>query len=409
MRVIIIGSIAAGVSAAQKITAGSPGAQICVYEKSGFYTCGNCGLPHYLTEDIDSLNDAINGKETELKALGIEAHLFHEVTAIDAAAKTVTVCDLATNRTFQDRFDKLVIATGSRNLIPNVPGSNKVGVHVLKSVEDLIFIKEFTKTPYVRDICIVGGSYAGLEIAKAFMKMGRNVRIVEKENKLLPDFDAEVSDMIQKELEEEGVTFNMGATVKGFTGKTFIEKIETSKGVFDCDLCIMAIGVTPNSEILAGCKAELNQRGAILIDENLETSVKDIYAVGDCAACRNGSGRTSSLHVGGIEIARTGLTEDEARRSGIRVKSAIASGNDRPGICPNPQRITIKLIYDAATRQVLGAQAWGAKNAFARINAIAVAVRAGMTVEQLGEVDFVYSSSESSIWDPVQVVCNAAK
>lgn len=120
--------------------------------------------------------------------------------------------------------------------------------------------------------------------------------------------------------------------------------------------------------------------------------------MGDCAACRDGSLRTSSLKVADLEIARTGLTETEARKAGLRVKSAMATGTDRPGICPNPHRITIKLVYEANTRQVLGAQAWGEKNVSARINAIAVAIRAGMTVEALGQVDFVYSSSSCSIW-----------
>ncbi|SFR87402.1 FAD-dependent oxidoreductase [Anaeromicropila populeti] len=409
MKIVIIGSIAAGVSAAHKIAAGSPAVKICIYEKGSFYTCGNCGLPHYLNESIQVLEEAVCSKESELKEEGIEAHLNHEVLKIDVAAKQLTVYDLSNDRTFTDCYDKLIIATGSRNLIPNVPGADKVGVQVFKSVEDLIFLKEYTKTPYVKDICILGGSYGGLELAKAFLKLKRNVRIVEKENKLLPDFDAEVSDKIQNELMEEGVLFSMGETVQRFNGRTFVDELVTTGGTYNCDLCIVAIGVKPNSEIVADTGIALDADGAILIDENLETSVKDIYAVGDCAACKKGTTRTSSIRVADLEIARTGLTEEEAKRAGIRVKSVTASGNDRPGICPNPNKVTIKLIYDAGTRKVIGAQAWGKKNASARMNAIAVAICAGMTVEQLGEVDFVYSSSSSAIWDPVQIVCNAAK
>ena len=140
-----------------------------------------------------------------------------------------------------------------------------------------------------------------------------------------------------------------------------------------------------------------------------ETAATARACTADCAACRDGSLRTSSLKVADLEIARTGLTETEARKAGLRVKSAMATGTDRPGICPNPHRITIKLVYEANTRQVLGAQAWGEKNVSARINAIAVAIRAGMTVEALGQVDFVYSSSSCSIWDPVQIVCGQAQ
>ena len=182
-----------------------------------------------------------------------------------------------------------------------------------------------------------------------------------------------------------------------------------NRGTYPCDLCVVAIGVTPNTGLLAGTGAQLAPNGAVLIGADLATSVPNIYAVGDCAACRDGSLRTSSLKVADLEIARTGLTETEARKAGLRVKSAMATGTDRPGICPNPHRITIKLVYEANTRQVLGAQAWGEKNVSARINAIAVAIRAGMTVEALGQVDFVYSSSSCSIWDPVQIVCGQAQ
>ena len=409
MKIIVIGSIAAGVSAAARLAAGQQGVQITVYEKGGFYSCGTGGLPHYLSESLDALNKAIQGKEKELAAQGITAHLRHEVQRIDPATRQVTVCDLASGRVFTDHYDKLVLATGSSNRIPQVPGSDRVGVQTLKSVEDLIFLKEYVRTPYVRDIVILGGSWSGLEIAKAFLKLGRKVRIIEKEQQLLPQFDPEVSKLIQQELEAQGVQFNLGEQVRAFPGKTFIEQVQTNRGTYPCDLCIVAIGVQPNTGLLAGTGAELAPNGAVLIGADLATSVPGIYAVGDCAFCREGTLRTSSLRVAELEIARTGLTEAEARKAGLRVKSAMATGTDRPGICPNPHPITIKLVYEANTRQVVGAQAWGGKNVSARINAIAVAIRAGMTVEALGQVDFVYSSAACSIWDPIQVVCGQAR
>lgn len=409
MKIVVIGSIAAGVSAASQLAAGDRSAQIVVYEKGAFYSCGGSGLPHYLGESLAELNAAIQSKEQELAAAGVTAHLRHEVQRIDAAARQLTVCDLATGRVFSDRYDKLVIATGSANRIPQVPGANRVGVQTLKSVEDLIFLKEYTRTPYVRDIVILGGSWSGLELAKVFLKMGRKVRIVEKEQQLLPQFDPEVSKLIQTELEAQGVQFSLGEQVRAFPGKTFIEQVQTNRGTYPCDLCLVAIGVAPNTGLLAGTGVQLAQSGAVLIGPDLATNVPGIYAVGDCAQCQQGCLRTSSLRVADLEIARTGLTETEARRAGLRVKSAMATGTDRPGICPNPHRITIKLVYEASTRQVVGAQAWGGKNVCARVNAIAVAIRAGMTVEALGQVDFVYSSAQCAIWDPIQIVCGQAK
>lgn len=406
MKIIVIGSIEAGVSAAMMLAAGNGAARIVVYEKGSFYTCGTCGLPHYLSEDLNALKQAVEEKEKQLEKQHIEAHQRHEVLAIQPSSRSLTVLDMDKNQTFTDTYDKLVIATGNHVLVPQVPGADRVGVQTLKNVEDLLFLKEYIRTPYVRDIVILGGSYAGLEIAKAFHKLGRNVRIIEKEQRLLPDFDAEVAMMIQDELEKEGLAFQLGETVREFPGQTFIEQVKTNRGSYPCDLCISAIGVVPNSALAAAAGAALDKSGRILVNEKLETSVPGIYAVGNCTAGAADGLRTSSLRTAGLEIARTGLTQDEAKKSGRRVKSVIAVGNDRPGICPNPNPVTIKLIYDAGTHQVLGAQAWGRKNAAARINALAVAVAAGMTAEQLASVGFVYSSSASAIWDPIQIVCS---
>lgn len=409
MKIIVIGSIEAGVSAAMMLAADSPSAQITVYEKGNFYTCGACGLPHYLTKDLTALKQAIDAKEQELAAQRIEAHLRHEVLAIQPSSRTLTIRDMDAGRTFTEGYDKLVLATGSLGLVPQVPGSGRVGVHTLKNVEDLLFLKEYIRTPYVRDIVILGGSYAGLEIAKAFHKLGRNVRIIEKERRLLPEFDAEVAEMIQKELEQAGLTFQLGETVREFPGQTFIEEVRTDRGTYPCDLCISAIGVAPNTALAAAAGVTLDKNGAILVNEALETNLPGIYAMGSCTAGLKDSLRTSSLRTAGLEIARTGMTEEEAKRSARRVKSVIAFGSDRPGICPNPNRVTVKLVYDAASHQILGAQAWGAKNVSGRINAIAVAIAAGMTAEQLKQVGFVYSSSASCIWDPIQIVCSQIK
>lgn len=406
MKIIVIGSIEAGVSAAMMLASGQSGAQITVYEKGSFYTCGTCGLPHYLGETLQTLKQAIDGKEEELKEQGIEAHLRHEVLDIQPGSRTLTVRDMDGDRIFTENYDKLVLATGNVTLIPQVPGSDRVGIQTFKSVEDLLFLKEYVRTPYVRDIVILGGSYAGLEMAKAFHKLGRNVRIIEKENRILPDFDQETAAMIQAELEKAGLKIQLGETVAEFPGQTFVEEVRTNRGSYPCDLCICAIGVVPNTKLAAAAGLSLDQDGAILVNDRLETSVSGIYAVGNCTSNRNTSLRTSSLHTAGLEIARTGLTEEEAVKSGYRIKSVIGTGMDRPGICPNPNPVTIKLVCDAENHRVLGAQAWGRKNAAARINAIAVAVAAGMTAEQLGQVGFVYSSSASSIWDPIQIVCS---
>lgn len=408
MKIIVIGSLAAGITAVQQIQQGQA-ADITVYEKGSFYSCGACGLPYYLAESQDNLKAAIRYKEDEMNAQGIHAYLRHEVQSIDPAAHEVTVLDINSGKVFRDRYNRLIVATGNSALIPDVPGSEKIGVQTLKSVEDLLFLREYTKTPYVRDITVLGGSYNGIEIAKVLLRMGRKVRIIEKNTQLLPDFDPEISKAIQQSLEAQGIEVKLGETVTRFDGQTFIEKVQTNRGSYDCDLCICAIGVKPQSQLLQNAGAKVTDNGAVIVDSGLKTSLQDVYAIGACTVCSDGSLRTSSLRTHDFEVARTGLTEQEARAAGLNVKCATASGNDRPGIVPNPHRVTIKLIYEAASRQIVGAQAYGEKNVAYRINAIAVAIAAGMTVEQLGKVDFCYSSSSCSIWDPIQLVCGMAQ
>lgn len=409
MKIVVIGSIAAGVSAALRLSAGERDARITVYEAGAFHSCGAGGLPYYLAAGLPELHAAIQDKERELAAQKVTARLRCQVERIDPQARRITGRDLSTGQTFTDQYDKLVVATGALPQVPQVSGCQRVGVHTLKSVEDLIFLKEYLRTPYVQDIVVLGGGWEGLELAKAVLKLGRKVRIIADSSQILPGLDPEVSQRVQQALEGEGVQLSLGESVRAFPGRTYIEQVQTSRGTYPCDLCLVAAGLTPNTGLLAAIGAELDKNGAVLIGPNLETSIPGVYAAGACAANREGSLHSGSVRVGGLEIARTGLTEAEAKKAGLRVKSVTASGQDRPGVCPNPQEITIKLVYEATTRQVVGAQAWGGKNVSTRINAIAVAIRAGMTADALSQVDFVYSSCTSSIWDPIQVVCGQAR
>ena len=407
MKIIIIGSIAAGVSLANKLAHTARSHQITVYEKSGFYSCGACGLPYYLHESLEVLNEAVQAKERELAAQGIQGRLNCEVTGIDPAAKQVRVTDHAGGQTFTDQYDQLIVAVGSSAVMPQVPGNSRMGIHSLKTVEDLIFLKEFTRTPFVRDIVILGTNYESLELAKAFLKLGRNVRMITRSPRLLPDFDREVAQKIQTELEAAGVVFCFQETVQEFTGKTFVEKIRTNRGTYACDLCLTAGNGNAHSDLLRNTGIKTAANGAIIVDADCRTNVGGIYAIGSCAERMDAGQQSRSLKFLDFEIARTGMTEESGR--GRNIRTVYAEGNDRPGICPFPNRIHIKLIYDAGTRKILGAQAWGHKGVSARINAVAVAIAAGMTLEQLGNVDLVYSSADCTVWDPIQIACQTAK
>ena len=406
MKTIVIGSVSAGISAAQRLGATQ---DITVYERGSFYSCGCYGLPHYLAHPEDSLGEAIASKEQQMRDRGIIGFRHHEVQRIDATRKELTVCDLETGRVFTDHYDQLILAIGGSYSVPRVPGAEKMGVHTLRTVDDVIFLREYIKTPYVKDIVILGAGIGGLEIAKAFLCRGRHVRIIEKESRFLPDFDREAADMIADSLRREGVELNLGETVKGFTGRTYVETVQTNKGTYACDLCVVAEGTVPNTAILQGTGVQTDAEGWVLIDRGLATSVQGIYATGECARLREGEPGTVSFHIGKLEAARTGLTEEAAGKKGLHAKSVIVAGSDRPGIVPNPRSVTIKLVYESGTGRVLGAQGWGEKNVVSRMNAVAVAVAAGMTTQQLSAVDFLYSSAVYGVWDPIQMACDAAR
>ncbi|MFR2847883.1 MAG: FAD-dependent oxidoreductase [Hungatella hathewayi] len=255
-------------SAVSKITGGDR-AEVVVYEKGAICSCGTLDFPT-ISQPGSGYPTGRGGHGETLRTSGVTAHCRHEVLSVACDRKQVTVRNLDNGQVFDDHYDKLVIAAGSHNLIPDVPGVEKVGVQVLKTVEDVIFLREFTKTPFVHDITIIGGSFAGLELAKAFLKMGRSVRIIEKEDQLLPTFDREVSAMIQRELEESGVKIHLRETLRGFTGGTFIEKTETSRGSYDTDLAMMAVGVAPNTGCLTGSGISMTPQGEIIINKSME-------------------------------------------------------------------------------------------------------------------------------------------
>ena len=404
MKTIVIGSVSAGISAAERLGAER---DITVYEKGSFYSCGCYGLPHFLAHPEDSLGEAIASKEAQMREKHITGFRQHEVRQIDAARREITVCDLETGRVFTDSYDQLILATGGSYTMPQVPGGDKMGVHTLRTVDDVIFLREYIKTPYVRDIVILGAGIGGLEIAKAFLARGRHVRIIDPESRFLPDFDPEVAELIARSLTAQGVELNLGETVKAFTGRTYVETVQTGRGSYPCDLCVVASRVRPGTQLLSGTGVQTDAEGWVLIDRNLATSVPGIYATGECARLREGKPGTESLHVGCLEVARTGLTEEAAKKKGGQVRSVTVTGHDRPGIVPNPHSVSIKLVLDGSGR-ILGAQGWGEKNVVSRINAIAVAVAAGMTAAQLSEVDFLYSSAVYGVWDPIQKACDAA-
>ncbi|MDK2808448.1 MAG: hypothetical protein PWP24_1183 [Clostridiales bacterium] len=443
MKVIVIGGVAAGMSCASKIVRMNKEAQIVVYEKGGFLSYGACGLPYYVGDFNDDYRRMIARKKEDFEKSGILCHLHHEVLSVDPQRKEVLIRDLKRNVEFVDSYDKLMIATGAQAVMPPFEKSYLLGVHALKTLEEGIFLREYAKSEKVENVVIVGGGYIGIECAEAFLHLGKKVRVIEAANRILTSFDEEMAQLALYELESKGVTVHLAEKVQSFEGNIAVEKVVTDKGSYEAELVIVAVGVRPATGFLDNTDIKRAKNGAILVNRKLETSLMDVYAAGDCilvynecleedsylalGTTANKCGRIAGANIAGasqeftgalgsaaikvcdLELGRTGMSEADAKRKGILYKTVLIKANDHPAYYPDPTPISIKLIYEAETKRLLGAQTCGFKGAVLRVDVFAVAIHAKMTCDELGMTDLVYAPPFAGVWDAIHIACNAAK
>ncbi|ADL04410.1 CoA-disulfide reductase [Lacrimispora saccharolytica] len=444
MKIIIIGGVAAGMSAASKIRRMDPNMEVTVYEKGGFLSYGACGLPYYVGDYNDDYRKMIARSRETFTKMGIKTFLRHQVLSVDADRKEVLVRNLENGQEWKDRYDKLMIATGASSVVPPFPGRELLGVHVLKSMEDGIFLKEYAKMPEIQNVVIVGGGYIGVECAEAFLSLGKKVRILEAAPRILTPFDEEITALAQEELVRCGIELNLGEKVEGFYGDgLYVKRVKTDRGTYEADLVIVAVGVRPCTEFLKDTGISMAKNGALIVDREMKTSLPDVYAAGDCilvhhevleedsflalGTVANKCGRiagtnlaggheqflgalgSAAIKVCGLELGRTGMGEGDAKRLQKDYKTLIVQANDHPAYYPDPTPITIKLIYEKGTKRLLGAQTCGQKGAVLRADVFAVAIHCRMTTAELGMTDLIYAPPFSGVWDAIQIACNAAK
>jgi len=443
VKIVIVGGVAAGMSAASKIRRTDPDAEIVVYEKGRFLSYGACGLPYFVSGVNDDYRKLIARTREQFEAAGIRTHLRHEVIRVAPERKQILIRDLERGRVFIDTYDKLMIAVGAAPVIPKVKGTDLAGVYVLKTMEDGLALKEAVSSPDVRDVVIVGGGYVGIETAEAMAQLGKRVRIVELADRILQSFDKDITDLAEEELRRHQVALNLGERLEEISGGPRVEEVRTDKGRYPADLVVLAVGVRPATGFLAGSGIQLAENGAILIDREMRTSVPDIYAAGDCAVVysrvmeentyiplgttANKMGRiagvnmlgkhekfigtlgSAAIKVFGLEMARTGMSEADAKRLALDYGTVMVTANDHPAYYPDPTPIHFKLIYDKSSRVLLGAQGIGAKGVVLRIDLFAVAIHNRMTARELGMVDLCYAPPFAGVWDAVHIACNAVK
>ncbi|MGX6962681.1 CoA-disulfide reductase [Vagococcus xieshaowenii] len=444
MEIVIIGGIAAGMSAAAKAARTNKEAKVTVIEKEQYVSFGACGLPYYLGNQFEDEQEMFARTPEQMRASGINLLLGHEVTAIDFTSKTLTIIDLETNEHLVKSYDRLMLATGATPIVPPIPGIHSDNVYTVTKPERVMTLKE--ELVNYQHIVVIGGGFIGIEVADQLALQGKKVTVIESDSVIMGGpFDPEFSEKIMEAVREEGVLIQTQERAQEFVAaQSNVISVKTDKGEYPADAVIVAVGFRPNTKFLDG-QLEMLGNGAIVIDEFGETSIKEVYAAGDCATINhrlagtmyiplatvaNKMGRivgtniavnrdermayvgalgSSAIKAGAYEAASTGLTEKQAKSLGLSVKTTCIETNNHSNYYTVQEKITIKLVYDAQTYVLYGAQLFGKNETVLRLTGLATAVHAGLTTKELGFIDYAYAPPFASTWEAINVAANTAK
>lgn len=450
MKIVILGGVAAGAKAAAKARRLLPDAEIDLYTDDTHISYSSCGLPYYIEGNFEDYKLLLVVSPEEFEKKNVHVHLKNRAVKIIPEAKQVLIQDLTTQRAYLVDYDKLIIAIGARPIIPKIKNVNLPNIFTLRKIEDGIAIKEMAlKSTHAT---IVGGGYIGIELLEAFVKQNLKVTLIEYSSCVMTTFDEDMSKLIQEQLNSinnNRFKIMTSEIVTEFSGDiNGVKSVKTGTGkVFDTDFVVLCTGATPNVEIAKDAGIDLGVTGAIKVNEKMETSIKDVYACGDCVeehlvvsnskiwlplgSNANKEGRTAAINACGgddkffgvlgssvtrcldLTMSMTGLTEKRAAMLGYTPVSVTVTKNDKVGYMPNVNNITLKLIADYNTGKLLGAQAVGAGDADKRINALAAALLGEMTVGEFYKNDLTYAPPFSPTIDPLlnasQILMNKVK
>ncbi len=439
MKVIIVGGVAGGASAAARIRRLDEKAEILIYERSDYISYANCGLPYFIGDVITDPEElTLQTPEHFFSRFRVTIKVLHEVIAIDSQRQTISVRNLKTNEVFEEYYDKLVLAPGAKPTQPRLPGVEIEKVFTLRTVEDTFRIKEYINNHYPKSVILAGGGFISLELAENLSKLGMKVTIVERGKQLMNPFDADMASIIHNEVRKSGVELALGYAVEGFK--------ETENGVdvlledtmpLHADMVVMAIGVTPDTALAKKAGLTLGIKESIVVNDRMETSAPNIYAVGDAVQVKhfitgdntlislagpaNKQGRIAADNVCGgdshylgsqgssvikifeMTAAATGINEDNARKAGLDIESVVLSPMSHASYFPGSKMMIMKVMFEKNTYRLLGAQIIGYEGVDKRIDVLATAIHAGVKATELKDLDLAYAPPYSSAKDPVNM------
>ena len=439
MKVIIIGGVAGGATAAARIRRLDEKAQIIIFERSGYISYANCGLPYYIGDVIEDSDElTLQTPESFYDRFRIDARVLHEVIAIQPESKTVKVKKLETGEIFEESYDKLILSPGAKPAQPRIPGANMDKVFTLRTVEDTFRIKEFIKQNNPKSVVLAGGGFIGLELAENLKELGMDVTIVQRPKQLMNPFDPDMAAFIHNTVRKQGIKLALGYTVEGFEEKdggvdVLLKDAKSMHG----DMVVLAIGITPDTALAKAAGLELGMKESIVVNDRMETSIPDIYAAGDAVQVKHyvngedalislagpankqgriiadnicggdsrylGSQGSSVIKVFNMTAAVTGINETNAKKSGMNVDTVILSPMNHAVYYPGGTVMVMKVVFEKETYRLLGAQIVGYEGVDKRIDVLATAIHAGLKATQLKDLDLAYAPPYSSAKDPVNM------
>lgn len=438
-KIVIIGGVAGGATAAARVRRLDEFAEIVLFERGEHISFANCGLPYYIGAVIKKRNDLFLTTPKEFgKRYNIDIHVNAEVQSIDRERRLVAVKDLITGKTYEENYDKLILAPGAEPLRPPIPGANLENVFTLRNIADTDRIKAYVDTVKPGSALIVGGGYIGIEMAENLHHRGLKTSVVEMLDQVLPPLDPEMAALVQSHLVSKGVACELGRMVTGFSPNGRGLVVSTDNGnQLGCDIVILSVGVRPESRIAREAGLEIGERGGILVDASMQTSDPHIYAVGDAVEVRNfvtgkrvmsalagpankqgriaadnvvgrksffrGTLGTTVIKVFDLTAASTGASEKVLLDEKIPYQVSYTHSGSHAEYYPGAQMLSIKLLFSPESGKVLGAQIVGMDGVDKRIDVLATAIMGSMTVYDLEELELAYAPPYSSAKDPVNM------
>lgn len=439
MKVVIVGGVAGGASAAARLRRLDEQAEIIVFERTGFVSYANCGLPYYIGGVIEEESAlTLQSPKGFWDRFHVTVKTSHEVTAIHPEEHTVEVHNLETGEHFIETYDKLILSPGAHPIRPKLPGIDSNKLFSLRTVEDTLRIHSYVQEHKPASAVVVGGGYIGIEAAENLRELGLVVTLLQRPKQLMNSLDFDMATFVHMKMRDSGINLHLAANVTGFQevdGRIVTNVAEGSP--ITADMVLLAIGVMPESHLAKEAGLQLGMKGAIAVNDRMETSAPDVYAVGDAVQVKHqvtgedavislagpankqgrivadviaglnsrykGSLGSSVIKVFDLTVANTGLSEKAASAAGYQYESVVLSPGSHAGYYPGATPMTMKVVFEQETLRLLGTQIVGGEGVDKRIDVLATAIQAGIRADQLKDLDLAYAPPYSSAKDPVNM------